>query len=187
MAKRPSAAVLAALLLISLSAAPASAATKPPSPQTQVKSQIARLSSDTRKLPSTLVKRKDRAALLLAAKRVARLSRRNPCGAIGRLKSYRRLLVKVRVPRKRGSGSGSARGRLQSDAFSVNVALLAQTGAPRRGGGAHPRPTRAPPLGRRRQRPRHRDRHHEHRHRERRAPRAPEGRPPRADVRLPAG
>src|SRR3954464_14462493 len=108
MAKRPSAAALVALLLICLSSASASAATKPPSPQTQVKRQIALLSSDTRKLPSTVIKRNDRAALLLAAKRVARLSRRNPCGAIGRLKSYRRLLVKVRVPRRRGSGRGAA-------------------------------------------------------------------------------
>jgi hypothetical protein len=141
MVKRPSAVALATLLVISLSAIPAPAATKPPSPQTQAKRKIAALSSDTRKLPSSLVKRKDKAALVRAAKRVASLSRRNPCGAIARLGSYRRLLVKVRVPRKRGSGSGSARGQLQSDVFSVNVALLAQTGARRCGGGAKARAT----------------------------------------------
>src|SRR5215207_8401178 len=99
MANRPPAVVLLALLLFALPAAPASAATKPPSPSAQASQQTARLVTDTRALPSSAIKRGDKAALLRAANRVRKTSRRNPCGAIKLLGPYRRLLTKVRRPR----------------------------------------------------------------------------------------
>ena len=143
MAKRPPAVALLALLLFALPAAPASAATKPPSPSAQARQQTARLVTDTRKLPSSAIKRGDKAALLRAAIRVRQTSRRNPCGAIKLLLPYRRLLAKVRRPRLKdpAPAGSSPRGTLESDALTVNVALLAQTGARRCGGGVKARAT----------------------------------------------
>src|SRR3954465_13820675 len=133
--------VALAVFLVALSATPASAATKPPSPQSEARRQIAVLSNDTGKLPSSLVKRSDKAALLRSAKLLRPAAKRNPCRAIALLARYRRLLAKVKVPKQRASGGSSARGQLESDAFSVNVALMSLTGARACGGGAKARAT----------------------------------------------
>ena len=109
-----------AALAVCLFAVPAAsaAAPKPPSPPTAAKRALARLAADTRKLPSSAVKRTDKAALIRVARRAARARKARPCRAIGLLARYRRLLGKVRRPR----------GQLESDVLAARVALLALPG-----------------------------------------------------------
>src|SRR3954470_1520040 len=131
------------LLLVALPSSALGVATKPPSPQSQANGTLARLVADTRKLPASLIGRSDKAALLRAAGRVRRESIKTPCRSIKRLGAYRRLLVKVRVPRQRDPAppAGSERGTLESDALAVNAALLALPRARRCGGGRRANPT----------------------------------------------
>ena len=132
-----------ALLLVALPASPVGAASKPPSPQSQARVQIARLVADTRRLPSSLVGRNDKAALVRAANGVRSASTKTPCRSIGLLRTYRRLLLKVRVPRQTDPAptAGSERGALESDALMVNTALLALPRARACGGGSRAKPT----------------------------------------------
>src|SRR4051794_28596510 len=143
MSTRLRASVGLTLLLVALPSSALGVASKPPSPQSQAKGTLARLVADTRKLPASLIGRSDKAALLRAAGRVRRGSIKTPCRSIKRLGAYRRLLVKVRVPRQRDPAptAGSERGTLESDALAVNAASLALPRTRACGGGSKARPT----------------------------------------------
>src|SRR3954452_20663487 len=101
MSTRLRASVGLTLLLVALPSSALGVASKPPSPQSQANGTLARLVADTRKLPASLIGRRHKAALLRAPARVQRGSINATCRSIERLGAYRRLLVKLRVPRQR--------------------------------------------------------------------------------------
>jgi hypothetical protein len=123
-------------LLLTAGSGTAAAASRPPSARTEVTQRVGLLVSDVRRLPSTVVKRSDRAALLRSALAVREVALGDPCRSAQLLRGFRRLLPAVQRSRVTDPApiGGSPRGRLESDALSASAALLTLPRARRCGG-----------------------------------------------------
>jgi hypothetical protein len=132
-------AVAAALLLLApLGGTPAVAKKAPPAKK-QVNRAFTLLIKETRAIPKRSVSKRNRAALLLAAKKARKQSRRRPCASLRTLRVYKRQLKRVRVRRNRTRTrtptAGSPRGRLAARLVTLNAALLQSPKSKRCGGG----------------------------------------------------
>ena len=145
MRTRHVATALLAMFLLALPAS-ASAATRAPSAQAQVKQRFAALTDYVRGLPPSAVKRADKAALLRRIAAARAIDPKDPCRAIAMLSKFRPLLVVEALPRAVTEPTGgSARGQLLAHTLNVRAALLVTPGARACGGAAKAAVTEATP------------------------------------------